>query len=87
MVFFVNSSYSGPLVNQKEFLSALDEGAKCPEYTTVVSFLTNELKVLCSIDEEVNAITNPEDSVTFLMELSSFLKELGNILNLLQNLL
>lgn len=32
---------------------------------------------MCNIDEQVNAIINPEDSITFLMELSSFLKELG----------
>lgn len=42
-----------------------------------MNFLAKELKVLCNIDEEVNAVTNPEDSITFLMELSSFLKELG----------
>lgn len=29
------------------------------------------------MDEEVNPITCPEDYVSFLMELSSFLKELG----------
>lgn len=42
----------------------------------MVAYLTNELRALDKIDEEVNAITNPEDSISFLMELSSFLKEL-----------
>lgn len=69
--------YKGPLNEKSCLLSALEEGPKCVEYTNVVSFLTNELKVLCNIDEQVNSITNPEDSITFLLELSSFLKELG----------
>lgn len=47
-------------------------------YTNIISFITNELRVLCGVDEKVNAISEIEDYVTFLMELSSFLKELGN---------
>lgn len=58
--------------------SAVDEGPKSSLYTELVNFLAKELKILCNLDEEINAITNPEDSITFLMELSSFLKELGN---------
>ncbi|KAK9751594.1 Protein of unknown function (DUF2465) [Popillia japonica] len=57
--------------------TALDEGPKNILYTEIVTYLTNELKVLCKIDEQVNTITAPEDSISFLMELSSFLKELG----------
>lgn len=75
VTFFI--SYSGPLLDKQRFQKAVEEAPKSPDYTEVVSFLTKELKVLCNIDEEVNAITNPEDSITFVMELSSFLKELG----------
>lgn len=46
-------------------------------YTQLVEWLSKELKVLCSLDEYVNQITGPEDSSSFLLELSSFLKELG----------
>jgi hypothetical protein len=43
----------------------------------LVSFLTNELRTLLNIDEEVNPISNLEDAVAFIMEISSFLKELS----------
>lgn len=39
--------------------------------------MSNELKNLCSLDEHVNPIKGSEDSVSFLLELSSFLKEIG----------
>lgn len=76
--FSFKFSYTGPLLDVSQLRNAVNEGPKSPLYTEVVSFLAKELKVLCNLDEEVNAITNPEDSITFLMELSSFLKELGS---------
>ncbi|KRT82734.1 hypothetical protein AMK59_3513 [Oryctes borbonicus] len=69
--------YSGTQLDQAKLESALNDGPKSILYTEIVTFLTNELKVLCKIDERVNKIDAPEDSVSFLMELSSFLKELG----------
>ncbi|GJQ77784.1 hypothetical protein Trydic_g16046 [Trypoxylus dichotomus] len=69
--------YCGVQLDQATLESALNEGPKSILYTELVMFLTNELKVLCKIDEQVNKIDAPEDSVSFLMELSSFLKELG----------
>lgn len=69
--------YNGALLNKAELSNAINDGPKSHEYTKTVSFITNELKVLCKIDEEVNPVQNPEDSITFMMELSSFLKELG----------
>lgn len=74
MTFF---SYDGPLLDKQLLQKAVEVGPKSSDYTQLVSLLAKELKTLCNIDEEVNAITNPEDSITFLMELSSFLKELG----------
>ncbi|KAJ8981702.1 hypothetical protein NQ317_003423 [Molorchus minor] len=35
------------------------------------------IRTLLGIDEEVNAISSPEDSVAFVMEITSFLKELN----------
>ncbi|XP_064212359.1 protein FAM98A isoform X3 [Tribolium castaneum] len=69
--------YCGPLLEKASFDSALQEGAKNVEFTKLVSFLTNELRALLNIDEEVNPISGPEDSVSFVMEVSSFLKELN----------
>lgn len=56
---------------------ALDGGPKSVEYTGLVEWLSKELKILCKLDEHVNAVTSAEDSSSFLLELSSFLKELG----------
>jgi hypothetical protein len=56
---------------------ALDGGPKSLEYTGLVEWLSKELKTFCKLDEHVNAISSSEDSSSFLLELSSFLKELG----------
>lgn len=56
---------------------ALDGGPKSVEYTGLVEWLSKELKTLCKLDEHVNAVSSAEDSSSFLLELSSFLKELG----------
>lgn len=55
----------------------MDGGPKSVEYTGLVEWLSKELKILCKLDEHVNAVTSAEDSSSFLLELSSFLKELG----------
>jgi hypothetical protein len=69
--------YTGSLLEKENFDIALQEGAKSVEFTKLVSFLTNELRTLLNIDEEVNPISNLEDAVAFIMEISSFLKELN----------
>lgn len=58
---------------------AIEGGPKNVEFTQLVNFLTNEIRTLLGIDEEVNAITAPEDSVEFIMEITSFLKELSKL--------
>ena len=58
--------------------AAVEIGPKSIEYTKAVEWLTKELQYFCKLDEHVNAITCPDDSVTFLIELSTFLKELGD---------
>lgn len=69
--------YNGPLSQKPNFPIAIEGGAKSTEYTEFVHFLTNEIRTLQGIDEEVNPITSPEDAVAFIMEVTSFLKELG----------
>ncbi|RZF34699.1 hypothetical protein LSTR_LSTR002781 [Laodelphax striatellus] len=56
---------------------AVTEGSKSVTYTKLVEWLSKELQVLCNLDEHVNQITCPEDSSSFLLEVSSFLKEVG----------
>ncbi|KAJ8922254.1 hypothetical protein NQ315_004191 [Exocentrus adspersus] len=69
--------YNGPLLQKPQFPIAVEGGPKSVEYSKLVNFLTNEIRTLSGIDEEVNAISFPEDSIAFIMELTSFLKELN----------
>lgn len=64
------------MLESKYLMNAVSGGPKNVDYTEVVNYLTNELRELCCIDECVNPIKNPEDSSHFLLELSSFLREL-----------
>ncbi|XP_030761221.1 protein FAM98A [Sitophilus oryzae] len=69
--------YTGPLSKYSQLQTAVEVGPKHEEYTQLVSFLTSEIRTLESVDEEVNPISSPEDSVAFVMEITSFLKELN----------
>ncbi|XP_015510421.1 protein FAM98A [Neodiprion lecontei] len=69
--------YSGALSDANELSKALKDGPKSVEFTKLVAWLAEELSAFGEVDDSVNAITTPEDSSHFLLELSSFLKELG----------
>ncbi|KAB0792058.1 hypothetical protein PPYR_14019 [Photinus pyralis] len=72
-----NVGYDEALLSENQLSTALDEGPKSVEYTKLVSFLANELREICNLDEHINTIATPEDSSTFIMETSSFLHELS----------
>ncbi|CAK1595017.1 unnamed protein product [Parnassius mnemosyne] len=69
--------YEGPLSDEVAFAKALDGGHKSLEFTKLVHILAEELKKLCNLEETVNMMNDPDESSAFLLELSSFLKELG----------
>ncbi|XP_041985972.1 protein FAM98A isoform X2 [Aricia agestis] len=69
--------YEGPLNDEAAFAKALDGGPKSLEYTKLVHILAEELKKLCKLEETVSMMDNPDESSSFLLELSSFLKEIG----------
>lgn len=56
---------------------ALEDGIKSLEFRKAVVWLASELRTLCKLDEQVNDIASSEDAASFLLELSSFLKEIG----------
>jgi len=70
-------SYNGPLLDSAIFAKAIDGGAKSSEYTKFIHEISEELKTLCSLEESVHATQGPDDASAFILELSSFLKELG----------
>lgn len=74
---FTPYRYEGKLKQIENLEKAVEGGSKNIEYTELVSILTKELKSLCKLEEEVTIITSPDDSSAFLMEVSSFLKEIG----------
>ncbi|KAK9510079.1 hypothetical protein O3M35_004940 [Rhynocoris fuscipes] len=57
--------------------AAVAEGPLTIEYTKCVEWLSKELQYFCKLDEHVNAISSEDDIQSFLLEVSSFLKELG----------
>ncbi|XP_067011250.1 protein FAM98B [Anabrus simplex] len=69
--------YTGPLLDEGCLEKAVEGGPKSVEFTGLVEWISKELKSLCQLEEHVNAISTAEDSSAFLLELSSFLKELG----------
>lgn len=64
-------------LDEAGFKKAVDEWPVSVEYTNLVEYLSKELQHFCKLDEHVNAIMTSEDANSFLLELSSFLKELG----------
>ena len=72
-----NFRYTGSLLNAEAFNQALQLGAKSTEFTSLISFLTNQIGAFGHIDETVHPTSTAEDASTFLLELSTFLKELG----------
>lgn len=76
-IFNFHFRYTGPLLDEKCLQKALEGGAKSPEYTQLVEWICKELKSLCNLDETVNAVSTEDEASNFLIEISSFLKELG----------
>lgn len=73
----------GQTISAKEFKKCINGGAKSIKYTQLVEWLTKEIQILSRFEEYVNAITSEADSNSFLLEVSSFLKESGCLYNAL----
>lgn len=68
--------YSGILKNDEEIREAIEKGTESLEFTQLVEWLSKELQALNNMESCINAITDVKDSSSFLLEVSSFLKEL-----------
>lgn len=69
--------YPGALLDIEVLKEAIREGTKSTKYTGLVSWLTGQIGLFGNFDETVHPTSSAEDASTFLLELSSFLKELG----------
>lgn len=67
----------GKSISVKEFKKLINGGPKSIKYTQLIEWLTKEIQTLLGLEEHVNAITSEADSSSFLLEVSSFLKESG----------
>uniref|UniRef100_A0AAG5DK76 FAM98A n=1 Tax=Anopheles atroparvus TaxID=41427 RepID=A0AAG5DK76_ANOAO len=68
-----NIGYDGPFLDQNYASTAILAGPQSGEFQDVVIWLTEEIRVLGKLDERVG---KSDDSNSFLLELSAFLKEL-----------
>lgn len=73
----------GKSISNKDFKKSIDGGAKSVKYTQLVESITKEIQILSGLEEHVNAISLETDSSSFLLEVSSFLKETGCLYNAL----
>lgn len=71
--------YTGSLLNYVKFCEAIKIGPKSVEFTGLVAWIAEQIVSLSKLEEKIHPTTSPDDASTFLLELSSFLKELGCI--------
>ncbi|XP_060852000.1 protein FAM98A [Rhopalosiphum padi] len=67
----------GKSISAKEFKKVINGGPKSIKYTQLVEWITKEIQILLGLEEHVNSISSEADSSSFLLEVSSFLKESG----------
>ncbi|XP_001943023.1 protein FAM98A [Acyrthosiphon pisum] len=67
----------GKSISVKEFRKSINGGPKSIKYTQLVEWITKEIQILLGLEEHVNSISSEADSSSFLLEVSSFLKESG----------
>ncbi len=71
-------SYSQRYEGLQELESSLSVGVGCQRFVDLLVWLSGELAVLCSLEERIHPIAvGGDDLNSLLLELSSFLKEIG----------
>ncbi|UYV77038.1 FAM98A [Cordylochernes scorpioides] len=75
--YLTEVGYDNIISNQNDLNAALADGAKSIVFTKLVADISKELQQLCKLESSVNVIEDIGDSSNFVLELSSFLKELN----------
>ncbi|XP_017770236.1 PREDICTED: protein FAM98A [Nicrophorus vespilloides] len=70
-------NYKGPYTDQAKLEELIVLGLGSLNFFELIVYLTNEIRVLYKLDENVSPVTSLGDTTEFIMELSSFLRELG----------
>ncbi|XP_041069810.1 protein FAM98B isoform X2 [Carcharodon carcharias] len=69
--------YSGPLLEEEAFLKAVEAGPSSLEFTELCVWLSSQIKMLCNLEESINATASADDVESFLLEINGFLKEMS----------
>lgn len=69
--------YKGPLLDDGALLQAVSAGAASPEFTKLCAWLVSELRVLCKLEENVQATNSPSEAEEFQLEVSGLLGEMN----------
>lgn len=70
---FTTFSYTGDMLDSQKLHDAIMGGPRADDFRTLVCWIAKEIHVMMRLEEQVNPNTDINE---FLMELSSFLKEL-----------
>ncbi|KAB1266941.1 Protein FAM98A [Camelus dromedarius] len=69
--------YKGPLLEDGALSQAVSAGANSPEFTKLCAWLVSELRVLCKLEENVQATNSPSEAEEFQLEVSGLLGEMN----------
>ncbi|KAK1333161.1 hypothetical protein QTO34_006698 [Cnephaeus nilssonii] len=69
--------YKGPLLEDGALSQAVSAGASSPEFTKLCAWLVSELRVLCKLEENVQATNSPNEAEEFQLEVSGLLGEMN----------
>ncbi|KAM7325068.1 hypothetical protein ACRRTK_015321 [Alexandromys fortis] len=69
--------YKGPLLDDGALSQAVSAGATSPEFTKLCAWLVSELRVLCKLEENVQATNSPSEAEEFQLEVSGLLGEMN----------
>ena len=69
--------YKGPLLEDGALSQAVTAGASSPEFTKLCAWLVSELRVLCKLEENVQATNSPSEAEEFQLEVSGLLGEMN----------
>ena len=71
--------YEGSIKHSDDLTKALEVGVRSIDYTQLVSWMSTELYQICGLEEQIHPVESEENINSFMLELSSFLKELGRL--------
>lgn len=67
--------YSGPLLDEGQFAAAIGSTSVTSDFSKLIEWIITELAAVDKLEEHVHSIDSPDDTDSFLTELSGFLRE------------